>query len=86
MGGNQYGGNAAYGGDPDPYGAVPPYLNGYETYTPDLPSDSNVLIPTQSPVSKTSTVSNLLLSLATALINADSSPDLLPRPRYFLTG
>lgn len=27
----------AYGADPDPYGAVPPYRIGYETYTPNFP-------------------------------------------------
>ena len=27
----------AYGPDPDPYGAVPPYRIGYETYTPNYP-------------------------------------------------
>lgn len=27
-----------YGADPDPYGAVPPYRIGYETYTPNYPA------------------------------------------------
>lgn len=27
-----------YGADPDPYGAVPPYRIGYDTYTPNYPS------------------------------------------------
>lgn len=27
----------AYGSDPDPYGAVPPYRIGYDTYTPNYP-------------------------------------------------
>ncbi|KAK3684598.1 hypothetical protein LTR37_020129 [Vermiconidia calcicola] len=27
----------AYGADPDPYGAVPPYRIGYDTYTPNYP-------------------------------------------------
>lgn len=28
----------AYGQDPDPYGAVPPYSIGYQTYTPNYPA------------------------------------------------
>ena len=28
----------AYGPDPDPYGAVPPYRIGYDTYTPNFPA------------------------------------------------
>lgn len=30
--------NMAYGSDPDPYGAIPPYPIGYDTYVPNYPS------------------------------------------------
>lgn len=41
-----------YGPDPDPYGAVPPYTIGYDTYTPNypaIPGVANSFPPNQRP-------------------------------------